>query len=407
MTKTYDEVGRLTRNPAAILNTQTQFYHKLYSKDENIDHNFQPNVEKKLTNEQKEQLDKPISLEEIAQAIKQMAKNKTPGTSGFQVNLYMMFWIKLNQYLMQAFNYAYEIGQLNESARYGIISLRPKKGRDLAYVKNWRPIILLNTNYKILAKTLSNRIRKILPDIIQSDQVGFIHGKNIAFNLWKIIDTIQVAEDNDIPAIFVSIDFEKAFDRVNYQAMLTIMKAFNFGTNYLNWIQLMFTNIKLAVMNNGYTAQHSTPTRGLFQGNPLASFLFVLVIEVLATQLCKNKKIKGIKVVDQEMLLALFANDLGLLLEFNQQGWEEVVSELSQFQDRTGMLINYDKTEIYRIGSIKNTNAKFYSKKNLHWTNNPVNVLGVLITHDGNQIVPINIEPLIKTVRATLQLWEK
>ena len=103
----------------------------------------------------------------------------------------------------------------------------------------------------------------------------------------------------------------------------------------------------------------------------------------------------------------MFADDLGLLLKYDQQAWEEVVYELSQFQSQSGMLINYDKTEIYRMGSIRNTNAKFYANKKLQWTNDPVKVLGVYVTPNQKRLIDLNIEPIIKRIKSTLSLWKQ
>ena len=124
--------------------------------------------------------------------------------------------------------------------------------------------------------------------------------------------------------------------------MIRILQWFNFGDKLIQWV-LLFTQMKLAVMNNGYTAEYLTPSQGLFQGNPIASFLFLLVIEVLATKLRNNKKIKGLSVNNQELLLILFADDLGMLLEYNQGVWSKVVKELTLLTSLIGSEINYDK----------------------------------------------------------------
>ena len=227
--------------------------------------------------------------------------------------------------------------------------------------------------------------------------------RNIAVNLRKILDALQITSEQNIQSVFVALDF----DRVDHSALYNIMQWFNFGPNLIKWVQLLFNQINFTVINNGYTSNFFVPSRGVFQGNPIASFLFVLVIELLATKLCNNQKIKGISVLDQELLLILFTDDLGLLLEYNQESWNQTMNELSQFQQQSGMLINYNKTEVYRIGSLRNTQASFYSSNKLHWTNELIKVLGIYITQDHNQLITMNIEPVLMKVKVTLQLWEK
>ena len=213
-------------------------------------------------------------------------------------------------------------------------------------------------------------------------------------NIHKILDAIDYTNKFEIPALFIAFDFEKAFDRVEYKSVFRVMQWMNFGPKLIEWIRVLFKGVSFATMNNGYTSDYIKP-RGLFQGNPIASFLFVILIELLAVKIRKNRKIKGIKIKEEELLLTQFADDMGLLLDNNQQSWSELENVLNHFQNLSGMKINYDKTTIYRIGSLKHTNAKFYSKHNLHWSNQPVKVLGIIITNDQQQLLKLNYEALI------------
>ena len=285
MNSTYNECGLLTSNPKEILKIQANYFSKLFTSDTNIECKIDITPEKQLSEKQKCDLDVDLQIDEVSKAIKEMAKDKTPGTSGFQVNMYVMFWTRLKEPLFNAFRFVYAKGYLNESARRGLITLIPKKDRYLNYVKNWRPIILLNTDYKIIAKVIANRLKTVLPDIIHHNQTGFMKERLISMNLRKILDTINYVESQNMPGVFFAIDFQKAFDRVEYSSLYKIMKWFNFGQNIINWIKLLFTNIKIATLNNGYTSPYCRPTRALFQGNPVASFLFIIVIELLAVQI--------------------------------------------------------------------------------------------------------------------------
>ena len=143
------------------------------------------------------------------------------------------------------------------------------------------------------------------------------------------------------------------------------------------------------------TSEYFVPTCGLFQGNPIASLCFNLVIELLATQLRNNKDIHGLKIKNEELLLAQFADDLGIVLEYNQCTWNQVENEFTVFENISGMVINYEKSLVYRLGSIHKTNAKFYSSKQLHWTDKPFKVLGIMLTNDPAENYNLNYLPLI------------
>ena len=115
---------------------------------------------------------------------------------------------------MDSINYAYHKGELSIDQRRGIISLIPKKGKNRLLLKNWRPISLLNTDYKILTKCLSHRIQDVLPSIINSDQTGYIKGRYIGENIRTISDLIDYTSLRNMPGIVLLIDFEQAFDTI-------------------------------------------------------------------------------------------------------------------------------------------------------------------------------------------------
>ena len=114
---------------------------------------------------------------ECAEAVKSMDSNKTPGTDGLPAKFYKIFWKDISTLLVSALNYASESGCLSIRQRRGVIKLIPKKDAELYYIKNWRPITLLNTDYKIAVKALANRIKSVLPSIINNDQTRFMKNR--------------------------------------------------------------------------------------------------------------------------------------------------------------------------------------------------------------------------------------
>ncbi|KAL9974171.1 hypothetical protein ACROYT_G011182, partial [Oculina patagonica] len=113
-------------------------------------------------------------------------------------------------------NFAYDTGQLSITQRRGIIKLIPKKDAEPYLIKNWRPLTLLNCDYKLAAKAIANRIRKYLPNVINNDQTGFIKGRFIGENIRLIDSIIRYAKEKNIPGLLLFLDFEKAFDTVEW-----------------------------------------------------------------------------------------------------------------------------------------------------------------------------------------------
>ena len=131
-----------------------------------------------------------------------------------------------------------------------IITLFPKKNKNQLILKNWRPISLLNTDYKILAKILANRLKHVLESIISCDQTGFITNRYIGENVRLFTDIIEYCKKNCVSGLALSIDFEKAFDYIEWNFLNVCLKAMGFKHE---WINVMYINISNCVSNNGYS----------------------------------------------------------------------------------------------------------------------------------------------------------
>ena len=134
--------------------------------------------------------DRPISLEEVTYSLQQISNNKTPGSDGFTAEFYKFFWPQIKDIVFDSFVYAYNTGELSIEQRRGILNIIPKKEKDIRYLKNWRPISLLNTDYKILTKLLSLRLQNVISTIVAPDQTGYIKNRYIGENIRTIVDAI-------------------------------------------------------------------------------------------------------------------------------------------------------------------------------------------------------------------------
>ena len=122
-------------------------------------------------------------------------------------------------------------------------------------MKNWRPISLLNTDYKIIAKCIALRLKRVLPSIIHSDQTGFLKGRYIGENIRLALDVIEYVNDNDLSGMMFLIDFEKAFDKLEWSFIFKTLKQFNFGDDLIKWVKVFYNNISSCVMNNGHASE--------------------------------------------------------------------------------------------------------------------------------------------------------
>ena len=128
--------------------------------------------------------------------------------------------------MTNSFNYAFQAGTLSISQRRGIISLIPKKNKDKTILENLRPISLLNVDYKILTKTIAKRIEKVLPNIINTDQTGYVKGRYIGENIRLIQDVLHFTDQNKQKGIAIFVDFKKAFDSIEWPYLNAALEHF-------------------------------------------------------------------------------------------------------------------------------------------------------------------------------------
>ena len=290
-----NENSEIYTNKDDIMRIATKYYQNLYTPNKinvNTQDKLLKNIKNKINLEQKEMLDALITLEEIRTAIFQMKPGKSPGLDGIPVEFYQEFWEEIKDLYMAYINRVKEEA-FPKGRNTSVIKLIYKKTGEIVLLRNYRPISLINVDIKILAKILSNRLMYVLPSIIHRTQTA-VYGRQIDETVHMIRDLIDLANKEDIPAAFIFLDQEKAFDRVNHNFLYKTLRAFGFGEVFIQWIQALYKNASSILNINGFFSQRIPLSRGIRQGCPLSSLLYVLVIEVFAIQLLLVSKL-GVK----------------------------------------------------------------------------------------------------------------
>ena len=150
------------------------------------------------------------------------------------------------------------------------ITLIEKKGKDRTFIENWRPISLVNVDATIMSKLIASWIKNVLPGIIHYHQTGYVKDRYIGETIRSIFDIMQFTDTENVPGIMIFLDFQNAFDSVEWDFMLGCLEAFNFGPDFIRWIKTFYKNAQSCVINNGTTSDYFLLEHGVRQGDPLS-----------------------------------------------------------------------------------------------------------------------------------------
>ena len=193
----------------------------------------------KLDSDDAKDLDSPLSLEEFDLAVRQLGKDKAPGLDGLTSDFFLSFWPILKDNFRSVLQSSISSGSLPHFFRRAVITLLPKKG-DLADIANWRPVSLLNTDYKIFAKLLANRLKQCIGSVIKEDQSYCVPGRSIYDNINLIRDVLFYSNSNDVPLAVINLDQKKAFDNVDHGYLFNTMRAMGFGARFISYLQILY-----------------------------------------------------------------------------------------------------------------------------------------------------------------------
>ncbi len=398
-------------NSNDILKEEVRFYSQLYTSattDDSDFCNYLPEVADNCLSQEEAQLcEGKITIDECVVALKTMSNNKTPGCDGIPVEFYKLFWNDIKPYLINSFNFSLVSGNMSVDQRRGVITLIPKQGKNPNQLKNWRPISLLNVDYKLCAKVLANRIKNVLPKLIDSDQTGFMKNRYIGENIRLVLDTIRYTGKKDIPGVLMFLDYEKAFDRLEWSFVNKALEYFKFGPQYINWISTLYNNISSCIINNGHVSTFFEVSRGVRQGCPLSPYLFILAAELMAIAIRMSDDITGIKINDLEVKISAYADDTTLFLDGSEKSVLSTFKILDSFCMASGMKINFDKSEAMKLGPLRDDFNVKPIGRGLSWSNGPVRLLGILLTHNEADLFDLNYIPQLEKIKNLLKIWSR
>ena len=288
-----------------------------------------------------------FSEEEIRDAVWQCEGSKSPRPDGFNFNFIKKSWDFLKEDVMVVMNLFHETGCIPKGCNASFIALVPKV-RNPVHLDQYRPISLVGAMYKIISKVLAGRIKKVLPTVIDDCQSTFLKDRGILDSVLMANEVVEDLRKGGRSGLSLKVDFEKAYDSVRWEFLYDMLHKMGFHNKWIRWIRGCMESATVSVLVNGSPTEEFKPKRGLRQGDPLASFLFLVVAEGLTglvRQAVKANLLSGLKISRNELQLCIlqFADDTLFVCEDSFRNVVTLKAILMGFEVASGLKINFHK----------------------------------------------------------------
>ena len=312
----------------------------------------QENIQK-LDDPEVKSSDVKISTSELLNALKLLKNESSPGLDGIPIEFYKFFWSDIKEIFTNCVKYIFEYGNLTPSQKESLICLLHKgHNLDREEIKNWRPIALCNSDYKIIAKLFAIRLCSVTDKLIDQNQSAFVKGRNISLMIREINDVIEREKHLKSSSIILSIDYAKAFDTISTSAIIKALRLYGFGKYFVDWIKILLKDRRCCIRNAGFISEPFPMERGVRQGCPISPILFILTTELLAASIRADPKIRGIEIPGfvRAIKIRFFADDTTLFLR-DMIDFREVLSKIKQFSIFSGLQLNTKKSFALQFGN--------------------------------------------------------
>ncbi|KAK1629097.1 hypothetical protein QYE76_003412 [Lolium multiflorum] len=345
----------------------TNFYHKLFTADSSVIPSvIVDDLQRKVTAEMNKSLCEEMTEDEITHALFQIGAQKAPGPDGLPAQFFHKNWDILKDEIVSAVQSFFKTGIMPEGVNNSTIVLIPKT-KNPSELKDFRPISLCNVLYKIIAKCIINRLRPCLSQIVSPKQSAFIKGRQIADNAlvaFECIHTIQHARDKKGTFCAYKLDLSKAYGRVDWAFLESALLKLGFDNHWITRVMACVKSVKYSVRMNGALQQTFSPSRGLRQGDPLSSFLFLFVAEGFSS--CFKKEIESGRLHELKITRnapgishLLFPDDSLIFFEATAQQAIVIKETLDKYEKGTGQLLSQEKCSILFGNNCQENNKSF------------------------------------------------
>ena len=222
-------------------------------------------------------------MQEVRNAIRDLSLGHAASTNGIPTEFFKWYVEVVEADLLEAVKEVLTGGELSKSHNRGIIAFIPK-GADVSMIKNFRPITLLSLFYKPVAKVLANCLKRILLEVVRPNQIGFVLSRCIIDNIFMAQEAMIYVEESWQNLTLLLLDFKKAYNRISWGFIQIMLEKQGFHESFICKVML-YRNTSSIIIVNGVVEEEFKLSQSVRQGYPLASFLFVVVIDALGYML--------------------------------------------------------------------------------------------------------------------------
>lgn len=347
------------------------------------------------------------SVEEITEVALKMPKNKAPGPDGFSIEFFIEAWDIVGSDLVEAVRDFFITGSLPVKFNATAITLIPKvQGADS--LRQFRPVSCCSTVYKIIARIIKRRLKLFIGDVIQMNQVGFLKDRLMCEN---VLLASELVMDFHLPERVtrgcLQVDLAKAFDSLNWDFLFKILEAIDLPLALRGWIKECVSTTSFSIAFNGELVGHFRGKKGLRQGDPISSLLFVLAMDVLSKKLDRgvvDNHFAPHPSCDAPLITHLsFADDVLIFFDGSERSVIGILEILEEFKLISGLGINKDKTYMFLDGGCFLELKDMAERLGLQQGSFPVRYLGLPLT--SKKLRKQEYQPLLDKVLKRFTAW--
>ncbi|KAJ0450527.1 putative RNA-directed DNA polymerase [Helianthus annuus] len=400
--------GSWCSKPTLIKKHVFEFFRLKFKEDVKVRPRLNCSHLKRLSLEEANLLVSEFSVEELKAAVWDCGSNRAPGPDGLNFKFFKHFWDVFEGDFVNVLNEFFLTGSVSRGCASSFITLIPKV-KDPSDLNEFRPISLVGAINKVISKVLANRLKKVISSVISENQSGFIKGKFILDGPLVISEMVNWIKKKKKKAFLFKLDFEKAYDNVNWGFVDSVMTQMGFPQRWCSWVAGILSSARAAVLVNGSPTFDFQCEKGMRQGDPLSPFLFLLVMEALTACLSKAEDLGLVKGIDlpnegPKVSHLFFADDALIVGDWSRGSIFNVVRILRCFRICSGLSINLVKSSLIGIGISDSEVVSLSSEIGCKAEQFPFKYLGLPVGANMNRIS--NWSSVIDMFEARLSLWK-